>query len=606
MNVCSTPVRETLSGEEEGNIIPGGAGGTVHSIRKVDESASPPAPLDPKSIHFVDSLGQWFTLDEMNTPKPFQPVATLDLDVDPMRHMYVEASGVVGFYEKAPATEKRNKRDLRLVGGIRTSDLFEKAGDLRQYLPAFVPILEERRSLYMTLNEYKEAAFRRYDSVSKRTGLQGFTKSEFADEAKRETLILNLTTCYAEVDCGRGDEEEDPAKRMEFEDALAAVEKLQRLGMLPQASIIGRSGRGLWLYWLLRDPQDPAKAQRANPERIALYKQINERAWKVLKAHGLAADTLKDAARLHRPPGSFNPKAKEDFQQVGWVIRANGAGHSFLYSLDSLCSFFGLAAPAESLPGDVRKLAASKTNYRRPRNMKTKGTKPRRSEGPRIRAAERAQDLVKIEAHHGGFKIKGAQYPNGMYSGGRQRALEFYAWVLRISLPKSIKEDETSMALARAEAFKAVSIMADNCKPPFRDVSVESIIAKEFDKWDLGERKRMDSRDLICSILAVDESMMDRLCLKRIISSEVATARITSRPTKRKQVEERQAFALNAWRAEAANGRRLSCWNLARLYKDNGFTGANQQTANLDLHALGLVEKKTKPAARGTQTALAL
>ena len=45
----------------------------------------------------------------------------------------------------------------------------------------------------------------------------------------------------------------------------------QDQGKIPPASIIVRSGRGMWVIWLLRDPKTPDRAQPAFPEKIDLY-----------------------------------------------------------------------------------------------------------------------------------------------------------------------------------------------------------------------------------------------------------------------------------------------------------------------------------------------
>jgi hypothetical protein len=95
---------------------------------------------------------------------------------------------------------------------------------------------------------------------------------------------------------GVGDipQERFPRPGLTFGAAFGMVIDYQDQGKIPPASIIVRSGRGLWLMWLLRDPRNPDRAQPAFAEKIDLYLRV-ERAMARLMAE-LAADAAATCA----------------------------------------------------------------------------------------------------------------------------------------------------------------------------------------------------------------------------------------------------------------------------------------------------------------------
>jgi hypothetical protein len=75
-----------------------------------------------------------------------------------------------------------------------------------------------------------------------------------------------LCACYVDLDYYR--------MGLDFGTAFGTVIDYQDQGKIPPASIIVRSGRGLWLLWLVHDPSNPGQAQRAFAEKIDLYLRI--------------------------------------------------------------------------------------------------------------------------------------------------------------------------------------------------------------------------------------------------------------------------------------------------------------------------------------------
>ena len=579
MNVCSTPVRSTLSGSEGMEYIPPIHPSPVEGMAFLDKTPPlpttlpTPSPIAPcQGIRFLDSRGQEchpLTMETRDGLLSIPPAPTAPLDVDAILSFHRDPDAFVGILQKRPASDAR--RGLRAFGSM-------KAGELRAMLPAFREWLVH--DSYFTVNSYYRAA----PYTLKESGLPHVYR--------KERFLRNLNACYVDVDCGRPESAEENA-RLHWTETLGYLERMMENGTIPQASIMARSGRGLYLFWLLHDPKEPAKLQKAYPEKIALYKLVNESLSRIVKRNFLPADPIHDGARVMRIPGSLNSKAEPASAQVAYWTRSPYGPDSFVYTLSDLCAFCGLSAPQASLPDETRQLATDKApGHRRTKNP---GSCPQRKNGPIRQAAMRAEDLQRIEFHRGGFLKRGTKYSDGHTSRGRSLALSLYAWFLRVS------------GAGREKTLEAVSVMAANCKPPFGsdpdDGSAAAIVAKEYGEV---QRKRMQKSETFCAVLGVTAEMAEELSLQSIIPLNVRDARITRRATKRDQVALRRAFAENAWRADRANGKRLTVRKLAGLYKENGFTGANPQTANLDLHALGLAEKKGEPTASGAQASLDL
>ena len=261
-------------------------------------------------------------------------------------------------------------------------------------------------------------------------------------------------------------------------------------------------------------------------------------------------------------------------------------------SLSDLAGFCGIHAGG-STPESVRALTVPGRPGRR-RTIKP-GSCPQRANGNRVKAAKRVEDMFTLEQYRGGFRKRGTPYANGDFSGGRRIALTLFAQFLR----KSGAPEESAKAM--------IEDMGRRCIPPWGtdpgDPSVERII---FDQYRMTGERFMRA-DTICAVLNVSEGLAKELELSVIVPPSVKEERIERRETREQRIRERRSYTLTVHGEYTRRGRRLSVRTLAGLYKHQGFTGANRQTAKQDLDALGLGNtRKTKPAATGNQTALAL
>lgn len=493
-------------------------------------------------------------------PDTDQKETTAALDVESILAIHRDNSGYIGFVRKPdpsapPRFDKHGKP-------YTWDNLFSiRADDLRSMFPSLSKWLTH--DSYFTVHAYHRTA--PYKNTA--TGLP--------DVWRKEKHLRSLTACYADIDCGRP-ESDEPGAALDWRQAQHEAEALADAGIIPQPSIMARSGRGVYLFWLLRDDKDPDKLPHAWPEKVELYKTCNRALNERLRDHLLPADKVAiDAARVLRVPGSIHRKA---CQRVGYVIQLNDQGKGFSYTLPELAAALNIKALDGALPDDTR-LLARPVQYRR---IKNKGSAPLRANGKLRLNALRAQDLLTIQAHRGGFLKNGMKYADGSTSPGRRLMLDFYAnWL------KGSGSDPSA-------ALDALRSMAANMKPPYPDPypdpnpSIETILEAAY---STGKLRRISNKKL-CPLLGITADLARELDLKTIRPLAVEHEADQALPIQSEMIQARRDFARQYIEEHGS----LSARRLANLYKAAGFKGANQQTANQDLNALGfLVRDKGRP-----------
>lgn len=230
--------------------------------------------------------------------------------------------------------------------------------------------------------------------------------------AERSTGSVRwLTCCFADLDCHE--------IGLDVYDALGQVMKAQDTGRLPVASLMGHSGRGLWLFWLLlgADYKSPHTHARAWPERCQLWAEIQRALGDGLAAVGSDAKA-RDIARITRVPGSINNKSGTP---VGYWVRYDGQGKLPVYTLTGLAGHFGIATP--------RRLARTtpKTSFQTHRERGIKGAR-----GRWLKARSAFERLWRMQ---GGFR-----------PGTRNSAVWCYAIILK---QMRLSDDELLTAIRR-------------------------------------------------------------------------------------------------------------------------------------------------------------
>lgn len=486
-------------------------------------------------------------LDQADTDTPA-------LDLDSILTLHRDPKGYVGFVRKPqnPQLDKHGKPRV-------WENLFSiRAEDLRTMLPAFAEWLSQD-SYFTVCSYYRPAPYN-----NPKTGLP--------DVWRKEKYLSKLTACYTDIDTGRP-ESEDPGAALNWREAQYEAGLLADRGVIPQPSIMARSGRGVYLFWLLKDEKDPTKPPHAWPEKLQLYKLCNRALNALIRIHGLPADKAAiDAARVLRTPGSIHRKTG---RRVEYIVQLDETGRGFVYTLPELATLLKLPAPAGELPAATRSLAARPPQYRR---VKKPGSAPLRSHGQQKLQALRAQDLITIETWRGGFKRRGAKYSDGSTSPGRRYVLTIYAGFLR----GARETPEATTAALRA--------MAANMKPPYpsdppgEDPPIETIVKAEYES-----KTRRWTNKKLCALLGITAEAARELELQTIRPPDIAREADQARPLRADLIEERRKFA----RQYLEKYRHVTARGLANAYHHAGFIGANRQTANEDLNSLGYVMNRS-------------
>ena len=475
---------------------------------------------------------------QRETPSP-----ALDADILDLIHR--DKQGYIGFVRKPDPNNPRLDKNGK---PYTFENLFSiKAEDLKSMFPAVQEWLTH--DSYYTVNAYYRAA----PWNNKQTDLP--------DVWRKEKHLKSLTACYADIDSGRPDSDE-PGAALHWRQAQHEAEAMADAGLIPQPSIIARSGRGVYLLWLLKDHKEPDTLPKAFPEKIELYKACNKALNERLRSNLLPADIrATDAARVLRTPGSIHRKA---LQRVKYVIQVSEDGKGFTYTLPELAEFLELDALEGELPDATRKLAKP-AQYRKTQN---KGSAPLRSHGTIKLNALRSQDLLTIEQWRGGFLKRGQKYADGYSSCGRCITLTLYADFLRMT-----KESSESIT-------KALEAMARNMKPAYpsdpNDTPIADIVAGRQRKW---------SNKKLCSMLGITPEIAEELDLKTIIPDELKLARDLARPTQANLIEARREW-LTQYILD--NPRiKITARKYEALSNLSPHTWGNKSTLNQDLNAIG-------------------
>jgi hypothetical protein len=316
-----------------------------------------------------------------------------------------------------------------------------RAEDLQDMFPEFKQQLEV--DAYYSLNAYYHPEKRR------RTRLKATT-------ARRPDRLRYLCAVYCDLDCHKSG--------VKFGSALGTVINYQDEGKIPPASVIVRSGRGMWLLYLLHDPRKPELPPEAWSEKVIQYVEINRALGQRLV--NLEADALKDQAaedrrlgvdtgardalRVTRVPGSVNSKAADPvYPRVKYWVQSGDCKHPVTYTLDQLAAAFGVqpkldhtsqrAFAAAALPKGSRKRGPTGTNMRRLR------------------------DFGVLRAQRGGFG-----------EGHRNNACLVYALLLRAN------------GADRDAVKDSVDALGQECRPPLDQPAIRNAVKSAFVRTDSG------------------------------------------------------------------------------------------------------------------------
>lgn len=417
---------------------------------------------------------------------------TPELDADPIIEIHRgNPNGYVCFVNK-------NHPEMKGFGNVGAV----KVKDVAEYLPG---ILSKWISYdgYFTVNTYYKAG-----------GILSQTSLPYP--LRKERNLTQLTACFADLDYSHPDKiTGKPITGLTYEAAARKVLTLQERGIIPAFSIMAYSGRGMYLFWLLRDQRNPEISPPAYTANLKKYKDINK------ALHTRLCELVPDkgahtGSQVLRVPGSIHTGAQK---RVKYLMQSTDTGR-ITYTIKELEDFLQLNAPLLSLPDTVQEKAIPQIYEREPyRKTKAKRTAPRRRAGYRKINALRAADFQLIEQWRGGFLHAGHKYPDGYISPGRRYMLSLYAQYLK------------GAGESRQSVEKAVNIMAGNCRPAYpsdaEDITVKEIIQGVF-SGQTGFKKKNYQSGRLAALMGITENVPPELLeeLNQIIPEEIKAVRV--------------------------------------------------------------------------------
>jgi len=138
-----------------------------------------------------------------------------------------------------------------------------------------------------------------------------------------------LTCCFADMDCH--------TLGITVGAAVGALIDAQDRGDIPPASMLTRSGRGVWAFWFLTGSNGEG-LQGAYSEKVRTWCAIQRTIGNKLAYLGSDAGA-RDASRITRIAGSVNSKAQS---RVSYWVQHRPGGNRFTYTIAELAESLGV------------------------------------------------------------------------------------------------------------------------------------------------------------------------------------------------------------------------------------------------------------------------
>ncbi len=260
---------------------------------------------------------------------------------------------------------------------------------------------------------------------------------------RKGSLVRYLTAAFVDIDTYN-------FEGMTVGKAVGRIIELQDANAFPPATMIVRSGQGIWLLWLLCEEGNRRKPVRARTEKIEAWSRIQSELYRRIARSFLPPDAnARDVSRIMRVPGSINSKVGA---RVQFWPQLDANGEPFTYGLDELAALV-----------DVRP-------SRQKRKPTDKPVDPARREkglkGRRALASKRLRLIERLAALRGKFS-----------EGTRHHAALLFAKFLQESCIDDrgtlIDENGTTVSIRRqVEAF-----IRDRCASGTHSVAVKDVLA---------------------------------------------------------------------------------------------------------------------------------
>lgn len=228
---------------------------------------------------------------------------------------------------------------------------------------------------------------------------------------------------------------DDHAGQFGFWEIVSRIGQLAEKGLIPTPSIFVRSGRGLWLMWVLVDSGESELPPTAHASRLLLWNAVQAELGRRLSGIGADQGAL-DVARITRVPGSINSKAE---QRVRYLFPSNDGKRGFTYTMEQMAASLGVEPPVLHRSGRSPSVPSQPAVT-----------------GHRALAEHGLDDFLRLRTMRGGFS-----------DGSRNNAALIFANILHAN------------GLDQVTIEREVSKLAAECRPPLTVREVANVLRKK-------------------------------------------------------------------------------------------------------------------------------
>lgn len=146
---------------------------------------------------------------------------------------------------------------------------------------------------------------------------------------RKGKYVASFPACFVDLDLYR--------RGLKFGHAVGAIMVAADEGKLPHPSIYFNSGRGLWCFWLLVDPET-GRAPRNTRDNMASWTRIERKLVEILDDVG-SDPKAKLLSQVCRIPGSVNTRVGK---RVSYHVAMGADGNVVAYSLEEISTTLGV------------------------------------------------------------------------------------------------------------------------------------------------------------------------------------------------------------------------------------------------------------------------
>lgn len=451
------------------------------------------------------------------------------------------------------------------VGAIALEETDEELERLYDHVPQNL-----ENNVYFTINSY----YRTLGNIDAPTYLPRSARKEFN--------LRWLNACYVDIDVGRFgcenefllgkycpellpdeiDKEIPPEKRLTWEQALLSAMMLEEQGTIPPVSVYARSGRGIYLFWLL----EPVSYHFEREWLLTNYKACNHALVNAIQGNVglplLPGDPLAtDGARILRVPSSIHTSTGT--RVCYWPCRLNDVDPEKIYTLEQMMSFLSVkdATPPHDSPAvTIFKRAAAPFST------------PARANGVKASMKYRLADAEKLFRER--LITKGKRY----HSLRTMALFHLYA------------------GTTEGEAITHLEKLARFCRPPYptkgeaNDIPVKTVVGRAYHDED--KRPFLFNNQVLAKFWNIDREAAERLELRVLRPPAAGKPNVMS--DKEKELKRRREALL---RLEPENH---SLTELLAMMKRKKYR-LSETTLRADLKALeeaGLIQRSNRKGGR--------